>query len=1225
MSFKKSDINYKVGKEYPFTVAAVHDDFCELHDESNFSVYLQHTNKYRLARGQKITCRVLAYTQKRPKIELVETEEEEKNQNIEVGEVEKIMKDFATTWNTRDFSRLLLMIEKDKPFEEECRQWIGTLNNAGCDMEQVRNDCIRFLEQSSFLSLCNPAEREFYQDRLTIMIELLGYSIKANEMLEDGSGNVFIDNIFEKLKSSGYVFHPQKNFNIMSYLFLADQQLMEDRMDKLFDIIRQWKVEIWGKEPFNSTMTKIIGLYVNENIWSIDHLKNNEPLISSLSQALTIQLILMKTAGRESEPEYRLCLTRLCVIASYLYDYAPNTLDLALSNLLNSTCQVPLYTLNDTKGKTVPFRITGMTPKNIETTNSFIHGKGKLMVSKDGIALYAGNEEGSKPMINGVRLWKQLQVFADKRSVRALPEKTGILDCMHLWEDIEQELFTTKTDASNKTNNKKSHKVDETVKIIITEQDKNDQNLFHCRINDEIGGEGTIRLQDIVPYGLAPEIRHFRSETGKNLVFDATITDKDDDDAFSFSMLDHVKEWAEKYYGDNERMICVIYADRPPKGKGRIPAVTKEGISVSLGGFDETEETDFKRGDLVIAKMQTEGTGTFHINARVLKRFRGPQFYISTAFHRLMEDYAYNEEENTVVVEEKDLQQSDKILDASHVREIIRMIDRMASIDSEYVNAYNYLGFARTLCLMIGWEEQAAYYHGRMELMVMLHDFAVNDVVNQEKLEKMERVNADIFKNNAMLHSKLLQLQTVSYMGKTEHEEELWRTYTSQSGLVSDIASLVIGYNMVRRNNMTNLCIDLQNRIKQTLRLKGYESNLKMYGSGVEDVRTEYKTSVVFPPNENMRPNMPKQMKNILKVIASFLNTTGGTLYVGVNDAGAGVGLETDLNNPAFHGDKDKYQRTVMDAVVKEWGKLAATYVDMAFDHENEQKDVLVVTVRPYPEGVPCEGKWLVRIGSTKREMTKTEFDAFNKGSRTLAQPVENSSKENGKASPTPPSQSSAGKVTNVVSTQPNETIKTSHIRKNTFEEYEEDYRPHIACFKFLDKGKFCKVTNYDYDPGLLTLAVYDEESRAYLVLGYEDGRVAKVPVEQLLKYDDYREYTRNTKSKLTFATIAQPEDAVVLTSHDGKNKNRKMVRIDKLSEFEEGTLASPGERVYKEGIGEVMAYEVVLHEQQEGVEVLMDKDARSIGMPLANLSQEVRRTWPNGESNRLPTSLQPS
>ena len=1205
MSFQKSDINYMVGKEYPFTVVAIHDDFCELHDESNFSVYLQHTNKYRLTRGQEITCKVLAYTQKRPKIELVETEEAKKNQDLDVNDVEKIIKEFATTWNTRDFSRLLMMIEKDKSFEEECRQWIGTLNNAGCDMEQVRNDCIRFLEQSPFLSLCNPAEREFYQDRLTVMIELLGYSIKANEMLEDGSGNVFIDNIFEKLKSSGYVFHPQKNFNIMSYLFLADQQLMEDRMDKLFDIIRQWKVEIWGKEPFNSTMTKIIGLYVNENIWSIDHLKNNEPLINSLTQALTIQLILMKTAKRENEPEYRLNLTRLCVISSYLYEYSLHTLDLALSNLLNSTCQIPLYTLNDTKGKTIPFRITGMAPKNIETTNSFIHEKGKLVVSKDGIALYAGPEEGSKPVINGLHLWKQLQVYADKRSVRALPEKVSILDCMHLWEDIEQELFTSKTNAYNKAKNKKSHKLEEKVEIIITHQDKNDPFLFHCRIDDEIGGEGTMRIQDIVPYVLTPEIRHFRSETGKNLVFDATITDKEDD-TFHFSMLGHVKKWAEKYYGDNERMVCIIYADRPPKGKGRIPAITKEGISVSLGGFDEIDEKNFKRGDLVIAKMQSEGTGTFHVNAKVLKHFRGPQFYISTAFHRLMQDFAYNDEENTMVVEEKDLQQSDKILDTSHVKEVIRIIDRMASIDSEYVNAYNYLGFARTLCLMTGWEEQAAYYHGRMELMVMLHDFAVNDMVNQEKLEKMEQVNADIFKNNAMLHSKLLQLQTVSYMGKTEHEEELWRTYTSQSGLVSDIASLVIAYNMVKRNNMAGMCNDLQNRIKQTLRLKGYESNLKIYGSGVEDVKTEYKTSIVFPPNENMRPNMPKQMKNIIKVIASFLNTAGGTLYVGVNDSGAGVGIEDDLNTMMFHGDKDKYQRAVMDAVVKEWGELVATFVNAAFDHENNQKDVLAVTVRPYPEGVSCDGKWLVRIGSSKREMTKADFEEFNKSSRTPALPIDNKPKENGKLSPTPP-QPSAKKAASVT-TSPDETILTSKVRKNTFEEYEEDYRPHIACFKFLDKGKFSKVTSYDYEPCLLTLAVYDEESRAYLVLGYEDGRVAKVPVEELLKFEDYREYARNTKAKLAFATIADENDAIATISRESKNKGRYMVRLDRLSSLEEGSLTSTGERFYKEGIGEVVTYEVVPHDQLEGVEALMDKDARSSGMPIASLSQEVKR-----------------
>lgn len=1215
MSILKSDINYEVGKEYPFTVVAIHNDFCELQDESRFSVYLQHTNQLRLVRGQKITCKVLANTEKRPRIELVETEEANADEKVDANAVESILKVSVTSWNTRDFSRLLLMVEKDKPFEDECRTWVSTLNSAGCNLETVRHDITHFLEQSPFLSLCNPAEREFYQERLTVAIELLGYSIKANALLADDGASAFIDGMFEKLMSSGYVYHPQKNFNIMSCLFLADRQLMEDRMEKLFGIIRQWKVEIWGKEPFNSTLTKVTELYVNENIWSVDRVKDNGPLVGRLVQALTIQLLLMRTAGKETEPEYRLCLSRLCVISTYLYSVSPmKLLDLALSNLLNSSCQVPSYTLEETKEKAVPFRLSGMTAKPMETTSCYIHGKGKLVISKEGIALYTGSEDGCKPMIGGsLGLWRNLQVHADKRAVRALPPKAGIADCLHLWEDVELELFSNKTANAAKGSSRKPHKIYDKVDIVITRQDKDNPKLFHCRIDDETGGEGFIYMEDIITYGIDPEIRHFRSETGRNLVFEATILDKEDD-LFHFSMQQNIKKWAEGYYAEGERMVCRIYADRPPRGVGKIPAVTKDGISAQLGGFDEVEETNFRKGDTVIATMQSEGPGTFHICAKVVEHCHMPEFYNSTAFHRLMQDYAYEDEE-TMTVEDRDLQQSDRILDAPHVREIIRMIDRMSSAESEYVNAYNYLGFARVLCLMIGWDEQASYYRGRMELIMMLHEFAINDMVNQQKLESMEQVNADVFKNNEMLRSKFLQLQTVSYMGKDDRDGDLWEIYTSQEGSIKNVASLVIAYNMVRRNNMSNLCTELQNRIKQTLRLRGYESNLKIYGTGTEDSRTEYKTSIVFPPDGNMRPNMQRQMRNIMKVIASFLNTYGGTLYIGVNDSGAGVGIENDLEDPLFHGDKDKYQRAVSDAVVREWGSLAATYVDLSFDHENEQKDVLAVTVRPCPDGVPYEGKWLVRIGSTKREMTEAEFRAFNIGSRlgglASAAPAQ-------EASPVPPippagqqtaTEKPAEKTTTAVSTLPSgEAIMTSRIRKNTFEEYEEDYRPHVACLKFLDKGKFCKVPAYDYDPGLLTLAVYDEETRGCLILGYDNGTVAKVPVDHLLDYEDYREYARSQKARLVFASIAHDGDALLTISRETKGKERTMVRLDSLSEVSESTLTGPGERIYKEGIGEVTGYEVIPHDMLEDAEVLMDKDERTLGMPVASSSEKLRR-----------------
>ena len=1217
MSANKSKIEYIVGKEYPFTVSSIFSDFCELCDESGFIVYLQHTDRLQLVRGQKIYCRVIANKEKRPKIVYVNGPGDTLHERISPTKIEAIFKKMGATFDVKAFTALLMSTEKDWPFEDECRHWINRFQAAGQHLQHVRDEYAAFLEQSQFLSLCTPVERVSYQERLTTLIELLGYYIKANHLLEEERATTFIDEMFEKLKSSGYVYHPTKNFNIIWCLFLADKMLMEEKMEKLFDIIRLWNVEIWEKEPFNSTLTKIIALYVSEGIWSLDRIKDNSTLTDSLVQALTIQLLLLRQAGKVNEPEYRHCLSQLCILTTYHHNQSPQlTLDLALANLLNASCQTPSFTLKDTKGITIPLRIQGMQPKAITTTSCFIHGKARLEVTGEGITLYTGQEESCKPRISEkLNLWQRLQVVADKRKVRQLPAKASITDCKNLWQDIETECFAAKP--VEKKTTKAAHRIGDHVEIIITRQDENNARLFHCRINDETGGEGTIRLCDIVPYSLAPNLWQFLSNTGRELAFEAVITDKTDD-MFKFSMAEVIKKWAETYYQDGEEITCVIYGDRPAKGKGWVTAVTQEGISAQISGFDEIEETEFKHGDVVVATFLSEGYGTFHIKCKVKGHTVQQQFDLEDAFHQLMLQFAYDEE-GDADQEDMSLQQSDKILDAAYMREIIHMIDRMSSIDNEYVNAYNYLGFARVLSLMIGWETQALYYQGRMELIMLLHDFAINDEVNQEKLENMVKVNADIFKSNSSLQNKLLQLQTVSYMGKTDHDEDLWEIYSTNQGTVRDIASLVIAYNMMKRNKMDALCKELQNRIKQRLRLKGYESNLKTYGSGIEDLHTEYKTSIVFPPDEHMRPNLKKQMGNIMKVIASFLNTEGGTLYIGANDLGAGVGIESDLADATFFGDKDLYQRTVTDAVLKEWGPLAAAYVNVAFDYDNPQKDVLIITVRPYPEGVCFNGGYQVRYGSRKKEMTKEDFFIYNKSRRmklsaTPAQqePMPETTADAVQPRPVEATAPAPKKQPTTMATAPqqeSETLQTSHIRRNILNDYEDDYRPYVACLQLLDNGKFCKVPVYNNEPALLSLAVYEEEVKAFLILGYDDGTVAKVPMTNLLKYSDYRKYARSTQAELIFASIAQPGDAIASVTTEGKAKGRRMVRIDRLGDIEEVALTNPGERLYKEDMAEsVVAFEVIPHDLLTGLEMLVGKDYKMLGMPISTLSEKVRK-----------------
>ena len=53
---------------------------------------------------------------------------------------------------------------------------------------------------------------------------------------------------------------------------------------------------------------------------------------------------------------------------------------------------------------------------------------------------------------------------------------------------------------------------------------------------------------------------------------------------------------------------------------------------------------------------------------------------------------------------------------------------------------------------------------------------------------------------------------------------------------------------------------------------------------------------MVYPPDNHMKADEFAQNTNIMKAICAFLNsTTGGTLYLGVNDQGYVVGIDNDM------------------------------------------------------------------------------------------------------------------------------------------------------------------------------------------------------------------------------------------------------------------------------------------------------------------------------------------
>jgi hypothetical protein len=1249
MSRLSETIHYEVGETYVFTVHTLHDDLCDLVDPTGLHVYLKHTAGLNLTRGQELRCRVVALGQYRPKVELDEEEvRAAKDSRVTTEAVEALLDPVRGEWDGDGFVRLLLMSEmEDSTFAASCREWVERLLGSNVDLVPVCQAVTRFMEETDFLGLCNANERDTYQQRLTVAIDILNSYVRARALLDDGSAPQFVDHLLDKLDKTGYVYQPDANFRILSSLFLSDHSLVENSIGRLFDIVRRWPLAIWTKAPFNDALLRTLQLYIDGNIDRVDRGADNGRLVRNLMQALSILLLLTAQADDTTTcvPDERIILSRLCVISTYIDNYNnKGLLNVATQSLLGTSYYHPQYTLAETAGDHVAYALkrspAAASAWPVGSDSCFLDGHVSLRVGADGITLATDDPKAKTVLPDQLGLWGHLQVVADRRAMPSLSGDITVKDSKRLWEAIEHDL--TAANASRRAPQPAStqkvaatnlYGVGDTVTVnVLRVEEGDDGDILHCAFVGESRECGYLRLNDVVAYLYQVPLWVFLDGRNRPLPLKVTIVDRDADGQFRFSMIEPLKDFVCSNYNPGDNVVCSLGVMRPASStKPFVPGISEYGESVSLrGGLDE----DLQRGDLVNATYLGKAEGTFQIICQIESRAEGEVHDPMRRFHDLLLDYGAPDEEPaaTTIADtpeplsaDTDMQSDTRLLDAAYVKELVRILDRMAAIDADYVRAYNYIAFARVLCQMLpDGKARADYYRGRKQLIEMLYNFAVNDTVDPTQLDRLQNEEGELFADDTPLRDKLQQLRIISYMDRQAHDDELQRLRTVTQGLTREVASLAMAYNILRENNMAQQANDIRNRIKNVLRLNGYESHLKTYGGGIESQTVEFKTSIVYPPNNDSFPDMNRQMKTILTVIAAFLNADGGTLYIGTNDSGAGVGVYDDLCYEEFHGDKDKYQRAVLDGVALTWGNSVASYVGVCWDTDNTSgKDVLVVTVTPYAPGVELDGTWVYRNGSGNRHLTKAEFEQYN----ARRQARQSAPQAVGEALPVPTvsttAPASVASVASVAAAQPavsapssdrHPRLQTSCRRKNVLADYEEGYLPYEALLKFMAGGKFSKITDYDYDYTTeLTLPVYEEDLRDhYLLLGYEDNTVGKVPIRELMKFEDRKTYSRYDGSPLIFAAIAGNDDGLVSVTRESKSGERVMVRVDTIGRIDECRLANRGMRLANEGIAAcALGYEIVPAATIELTKNVLDRDARTLGLPVATLSDELRQAVP--------------
>lgn len=140
-----------------------------------------------------------------------------------------------------------------------------------------------------------------------------------------------------------------------------------------------------------------------------------------------------------------------------------------------------------------------------------------------------------------------------------------------------------------------------------------------------------------------------------------------------------------------------------------------------------------------------------------------------------------------------------------------------------------------------------------------------------------------------------------------------------------------------------------------------------------ESLEVEFKSSVYH----SFKPGIPEKVVtgSVLKTIAAFLNTSGGTLAIGVADDGTVLGLDSDLDLKKF--DLDKFENALHTLVINSMGTVAAGRCTVRFEQVGG-KDVCLVDVSPsakpvYADTEKGKGVFFVRAGNTTRNLDTKE------------------------------------------------------------------------------------------------------------------------------------------------------------------------------------------------------------------------------------------------------------
>lgn len=854
------------------------------------------------------------------------------------------------------------------------------------------------LEDSDYLKQFSDFARVRLQDELS---DFLGRStdfVRAIEISRTpGAPDAYIQDIFAKLRTSGYLYKPENKLRTLIYIYALDPAQLDHNMADFLKVILAGNPESWTTEPFSSALRSQLQIFIDSNHQWLDGVSaadNPEELdrLNKILQALAIQQLL---APDSDAPD--IVVNRSRFYRYYTYRRANEStqlLDNALNTVINGTAGIPgwswkqIVSMGDA-AQSAYFKVLPAddTPSTFETpdSRSLTVAGGELSLSAPELVkpvnVVPKAEDGAWRSIK-VNLPTQLP--SDLRNPKTLPEAKA------MWDYIIKEFRldpsqrgTTPTKLLSSPASEPGLRLPDRgdrALIAIDGVDEEEPTRLRCHVVEEgLRGNGYLYFnfaafakKKLVESGEFEKI--FRNKAGEPYILDATVSRADEDGTLHFDFEEDVWAFLEETVNVDDEFDCVTTTKRNAR-TGMLTAFSDRGFTVFLdpNGFD-IDQRQYLRARLVDSDW-----GKRRLYAECIGTDRPPMDYAS-GLRQLVRNYSDEEVESVQPAEEtaaptdtpnEEVMEMAAPLLREEAEEIMHTVARAATIERNHMSAYGYFSFAILLAGMLGLEEMAAYYEKRCQMLLVLDAFATNGRVGLESL--------DSFRTSTDFSPEARQLRALALMDRQEMRQDLWELSRDHSPKVAAVAELVMAYNLLEGHRLSKERDLIRDRIYEELGLEIEHEPMRIAGGDEKD-NVEFKSSLIYLQN-GFNLNVEQQTREIIEAIAAMLNTRGGSLYIGVSDNGYIRGLDNDLKYFSRYtaGDIHKARDLFSRHITQNFEKLCGTshnfslYVEDEWHSDEFGKYYYELRIQPCRRAVAVDGTYYKRVGRSTLPVHKPD------------------------------------------------------------------------------------------------------------------------------------------------------------------------------------------------------------------------------------------------------------